>query len=53
MTLTKIKNELSKEEHERATALGADATLLEMTPSLFVITGLELEETQSVFLNDI
>jgi hypothetical protein len=48
MTLIKIKNELSKEEHDRATASGADGTVLEMTPSLFIITGLEIEETQCV-----
>jgi hypothetical protein len=48
MTLIKIKNELSKEEHDRATASGADATVLEMTPSSFIISGLEIEETQCV-----
>jgi hypothetical protein len=46
MTMTKIKNELSKEEHVRAAASGADATVLEITPSSFIITALEIEETQ-------
>jgi hypothetical protein len=49
ITLAKIKNELSIEEHNRAaSAGGADASLLEVTPSSFIITGLEIEETQYV-----
>jgi hypothetical protein len=47
VSLAKIKNELSQEEHDRAVATGdTDPSLLEMTQSLFVITGLELQETQ-------
>jgi hypothetical protein len=47
VSLAKIKNELSQEEHDRAAAAGdTDPSLLDMTPSMFVITGLELQETQ-------
>jgi hypothetical protein len=46
MTLIKIKNELSKEEHDRAAASSGDVAMLEMTPSTFIIAGIDIEETQ-------
>jgi hypothetical protein len=46
VTLASVKKKISEEEHKKTAQGKADFIGLEMTPSDFIIAGLDLEEQQ-------